>query len=388
MKKLFALIACVALCFLALTGCAEDPIGAFKENYEDQLEPDKELLSLNLYMICEEGTVKTAYDTVQQRIESYTLATYGTALKVVYCSASEYDSIIRSAAKSTVSAKRADIFVINTPELYNYLANNKIVANLSEYINSKEFGTLNKGISDALMEAVTIHGEKEFNVLDKTGNVILDENGNPKTELRPYDYIYAIPNNRVVGEYEYLLINRSEARKCQYSDNDLSKMTTLESVADLKAKMEAAGVDSDDYIKVVNGLYGDRFTYENEGYACNVLSVPQIDRDYAVSGSLAISTNTKDTQRAMEMLYAINTDVTLHNYLLYGIAPTNFALDEETEVATREKEGNSVYLINPLYTGDLFKSYFCEEFGWTKDMQQYAIIQNNEAVFIDPTVEE
>ena len=387
MKRIIALIACVALCVLALIGCAETPIGGFKDNYKDDIKGGKEVLNLNLYMVYEEGTVKNAYDTVQQRIESYTLTNYDTAVKVIYCSASEYESMVKTAAKATIAANRADIFVITSPELYSYFNNNRLLADLSEHLNSKEYGTLNKGIADALIDAVTVHGKKSFPVLDKTGNPVLDENGNPETEERDYDYVYAIPNNRIVGEYEYLLINRQKAREFFYSDNDLKGMNTLESVAELKEKMTANGVNADEFVKTVKGLYGDRFTYESEGYACNVLSVPKIDRDYALSGALAVSKNTKDVERAMEIIYAINTDVTLHNYLLYGIAPTNYTIGEETELVTREKSGNSVYLINPLYTGDLFKSYFCEEFGWTKEMQQYAIIQNNEAIFVEPTPE-
>ena len=376
MKKLFSLIICIALLLFSLTSCTEAAIGAFKENYKDKIEEGREVLEINLYMLYDEGTVKSAYDTVQQRIESYTLTTYDTAVKVIYCSAEDYETTVKSASNPNAGENKADIVMISSPNLFNYLYDNDRLADLTEYLASKEYGTLNKTIANALIEASYIKtGTEEIDVTDEDGNTV-------KQEVDVMS-CFSIPNNRVVGEYEYLLINRAAARKYFYSDNALAEMNSLESVTELKAKMTDNGDDPDEFIKVVKGLYGDRFTYESQGYACNVLSVPTINRDYALTGAFAIVNTTKDVARAMEIIYAINTDATLHNYLQYGIAPTNYTYNAENNTAVRQKEGNSVYLINPIYAGDIFKSHLCEEFGWNAKALEYGIIQNNEAIYVE-----
>ena len=88
MKKVIGLALAIILMSSLLVGCAEEIIGDYIDQYTPPVE--KEKLKLNLYVICEEGTTKNACDTVQQRIESYTLSTYDTAVKVHYFTADEY----------------------------------------------------------------------------------------------------------------------------------------------------------------------------------------------------------------------------------------------------------------------------------------------------------
>ena len=84
----------------------------------------------------------------------------------------------------------------------------------------------------------------------------------------------------------------------------------------------------------------------------------------------------------MEIVYAINTDENLHNYLTYGIIGTNYSFDASTNTVTihNDLSSNSNYFVNPLYTGDIFTSYFCEEYGWNLVAKNNAEIQNKEAI--------
>jgi hypothetical protein len=352
-----------------LVSCGEDVIGDYINQYDKPTVREK--LKLNLYVIYEEGTTKNALDTVKQRIESYTLAQYDTALRVIYCTADEYDARVISAVKPG-AAHKADIVLINSEELMNTLMDGEYLADLTDYFNSKAYGTLNDKIATSLTDAVRTEGF----VYDAFGVATLED-----------DRLFFIPNNRVVGTYEYLIIDKATARHYYDSDIDLANVTSIEAAAPLAAKIAADGLNPDDYIKVVTGMYEDKARYEAEGYACNVLSMPSVTTTQAYEGGFAIVNTTADVERAMEILYALNTDVNLHNYLLYGIPATNYTTDEDGNII-RNTDGNSVYYMNPLYTGDIFASHYCPEIGWTKDAAKYGDIQNNDSYFYTDKVDE
>jgi hypothetical protein len=362
MKRTFAAILCLILACLMLVSCGEDTIGDYINQYE---EPKvKERLKLNLYVIYEEGTTKNALDTVQQRIESYTLSEYETAVKVIYCTASEYEARLLSAVKDG-AAHKADIVLVNSKSLMDKLMAGNYLADITDYFNGKDYGTLNDKIAGALIDAVKCEGT----VMNDLGEEVLKD-----------DRMYYVPNNRVVGTYEYIIINREIARNYYISDNDLKTITSEEDASDLKALIEADGLDASEYIKVVKGMYEDKAAYEASGYACNIVSYPTVTVEDAYEGGFAVVKTTKDVNRAMEIIYALSTDVTLHNYLTYGIPQTNYSTDDDGNV-TRNSEGNSVYYMNPLYTGDVFASYYCEELGWNEEAKNNGDIQNDAAYF-------
>ena len=369
MKKILFAAVCLLLACFMLVGCADDVIGDYINQYDEPAV--KEKLKLNLYVIYEEGTTKNAIDTVKQRIESYTLSTYDTAVKVIYCTADEYEARIASAVKPG-AAHKADIVLVNSESLMNKLMEGEYLADLTDYFNSKEYGTLNNTIAASLIDACRLEGY----VYDEFGNASLAN-----------DRLFYIPNNRIVGQYEYIIIDKSIARYYYDSDLDLAAINTVEAADALKAKIVADGLDADDYIKVVYGMYEDKAAYEADGYACNVLSAPVVTTEDAFKGGFAVVNTTVDVARAMEIVYALNTDVNLHNYLLYGIPATNYIMDDEGNI-TRDSEGNSVYYMNPLYCGDIFTSYYCDEIGWNADSEKYGAIQNDDSFFYTEEVEE
>ena len=233
------------------------------------------------------------------------------------------------------------------------------LADLTEFFNGTKYGTLNKQIAASLLDAAKI---------------TVGEGDEAEEKL------FAVPNNHIVGQYKYLLINKTKAREYFISDKDLAGFTTPDSANELKALITADGDDPADYIKTVEGNYEDKAKYEADGYACNVITYPTATVEDAFSGAFAVVNTTKDVERAMEIVYAINNDVTLHNYLTYGIPATNYAIDKDNNVI-RDKEGNSVYIMKYLYTGDVFKSHYCPELGWTSDAAKYGEAQNLDSVF-------
>ena len=88
MKKILCSVLCLMLALFMLVGCGEDAIGGYIDQYEKPTE--KELLTYNLYIICEDGTSDDAKTVVRRRISDYTeKSALRTNLNVVFCSASE-----------------------------------------------------------------------------------------------------------------------------------------------------------------------------------------------------------------------------------------------------------------------------------------------------------
>ena len=346
----------MVLAVFMLAGCADEVIGDYIDQYTPPVQ--KEKLELDLYIVCEEGTTKTVCDTVQQRIESYTLTEFETAVKVHYFTAAEYEAKVTAAVKSDAEDK-ADIVLINSKSLMDKLLADKVLADLTGFFEGNKYGTLNKQIATSLLEAATVTEVVDDETVEK---------------------LYCVPNNHVVGKYEYLLVNKEKAREYFISDIDLAAFTTSDAANDLRALIEADGEDPDEFVKVVEGMYEDKAKYEAAGYACNVIKYPEATAEDAFSGAFAIVNASEEVvDRAMEIIYAINTDVTLHNYLTYGIPATNYSIDDNNNV-TRNKEDNSAYLMSYLYTGDVFKSYYCEELGWTDESAEYGDLQNKDSV--------
>ena len=148
-----------------------------------------------------------------------------------------------------------------------------------------------------------------------------------------------------------------------------------------------AGAEPTDYIKLVKGSYDKKAEIEagdaNGRNICNVVELPSASKADAFSGAFAVNANVKDVERAMEVIYAINNDITLHNYLQYGIPGTNynFVGDKEDGIIVRSTDTTSRYVMNPRYTGNLFGLYYCEEFGWMPSIVDSAKKQNDESIF-------
>lgn len=367
MKKLICLILCIVLSSLALVSCGEDPIGDYLENYEKPVE--KEKLSLNLYIvadICENedcknteyvncqhrSSDKNALVTVQQRIADYTTLKYNTTVNVKYYSISEYNSIIMEKATST-DLDKADIILVTSEEMMDNLLDENIPADLTDFFEGKKYGTLNARISSALLEQTLVPVEDEMRN-------------------------YCVPNNRVVGKYEYVLINRETAKN--YSIDSKEKLNQYNNAESLEELEAIFGSDYATAVEFKTADYG--LKYDSAKYHCNIISYPTVTRSYAFESAFVINQNTKDLDRAMEIVYAINTDENLHNYLTYGIVGTNYSFDASTKTVTIHDDlsSNSNYFVNPLYTGDIFTSYFCEEYGWNLDAKNNAEIQNKEAI--------
>ncbi len=408
MKKIICAVLLLVTCLLAFTGCAEENLGGYLENYENRRPVPVEEITLNFYIICGDKTTENAKKTVALRLSQYTEEKFNTKLNVFYLKASEYASVItQKTAKSYKEADRPDIVLINSKPLFDTLYGAKQLVNLTPYFAGDLYGKLNVSINSAILEASQV---QEI-VTDAKGNPVKDEKtGKDKIE----DRFYCVPNNHVVGEYEYVLVDIATA-KHYYKYQNLSTYTSAEAVKELvdtikgdealkaqyRSELEAtvapdaldAAVDAkvDEYISEkiktdVKGKYEDKAEYEKQGYYCNISVMPTATAEDSFSSAFAIVEGTRDqllnkkyADRSMQIIYAINTVKSFRNLLQYGVFGPNYSLDNKDYVL-RENEGINVYDMKLEYTGSIFDAYFCDELDWNEDVSANGLKQNDDAV--------
>ena len=406
MKKTISLILCLVFMTLALAGCGKDGVG---DDLDDSMKGyERVLLNLNFYIIGDETNDNL---TVNARLSSYTNKNYNTNIQIFYLNENEYSEKVIKAlddAKTAIESgatdeaslnaikNKPDIYLINSPEMMKSLEDKGHLADLTDFFYPENYvekifpkdadpkevaeekkkekfhmelikkteSLLNK-ISGSLVQASLM--QREFDVILEGGTVI--------KETR--DVNLCVPNNRVIGDYVYLLIHRDTAEEVYVgADTDLKEYTSYEAKNTLqlieKIKTEK-GITEEEvkekYVQRVLGKYEDKAMYEANGFACNIISYPQVagidaagvevpdNVDNVFNSAFAINA-LSDVDRAMEIVFALNTDATLHNFLQYGVENTNYTNysigDSHYVNYAQIKDVKNKYFMNPMYTGNMF----------------------------------
>ena len=373
-KNIICLVLCLIASVFALASCEEDII---KESQDEQNRIEQiykpvilEKADLKLYIITEGdigNTTKTVSDKIQQHLKDRKNKKFDTTLEIVYLTAAEY--------KATVDALDTGIVLIDgLAMLDEYVAAGKL-ANLSGYFTSDE---LIKKYGYATLNA----SYKETNPL--LLSVAREDDGS----------LYFVPNNHVMGTYDYVLIDKNIVNMLNLNVDELRSTIIDQTAIDaLKAKIQQkidnnpgkfSVTSADQVVRVVTGeAYEDRFVHEDLGDICNILNYPEVTRqDVALSGfGVLKNENSTDSYVAasMEIIYLINSDVKMRNLLLYGVENTHYDM-VDGKVVPEDTTFN--YKMSLIHTGDIFKAYFCEDPErdvWTEEMMQNGLLQNKES---------
>lgn len=159
--------------------------------------------------------------------------------------------------------------------------------------------------------------------------VIPIANYGPVSGLDFYDEMEGFPIAAVNSEY-----GPFEARGVTqtYSENT----TVVQSHFRYMADFRAAGYFADRpmttadnfFMDIRQGTVADKAKWEAEGYTVLTYRRPTVSAEKTLSGLYGISSFSKQPARAMEILSALTTNETLHNLLAYGVAGTNYIVDE------------------------------------------------------------
>ncbi|MBE6532484.1 MAG: hypothetical protein E7676_03115 [Ruminococcaceae bacterium] len=381
-KRLIAAILCIVLACFTLAGC-EETIGDFK--YDDW-EPEVIVkLEFDLYIIGEstDKEVLEAQRTVQSKMNQYLDEKFNTTVNIKYILEDDYAAAIDGVVDSINTEKRTvqnadsrqfggSIILIVGKDMHDALIEDSALVDLSSFLAGRDHGKLKSQITRNLLTAATVKGEGGES------------------------YLYCIPNDHVVGEYQYTVINRSVAEgTLNFSaQTELLEMLIVDGVANEKAAelIAAAGENADSVIWTVNGNYDLKAKLESEGYICNVSKYPEVTAEEALKASFGI-VKSSDIYvgdelligadaihaRAMDIVYSINADKTVRNLLQYGVENTHYKLVEEGGYTYAQILESSDYHMNLLYTGDIFNAYYCKD-TWTHEMALSGDKQNEESI--------
>ena len=360
MKRVISFVLCLLMMCTLLVSCGDNEIGSYIENYPETDNTVKDM-TLNMYLIVGEGTTQNAKETVQNIVKQYTYSKFKTNLVLHYVSEENYKSTVTEAVKGD-DTNGAHIVLINSFELMKELFDGGYLANLTSYFDTRDYGRLNSEITASLLEASKI--------TKKTNDSVTKS-------------LYSIPNDHVVGTYEYLVINKAVARDMlHYSNELLASFKTDEDIAELISDIEKLGYDPSEIVYRTSGPYELKQTIEGQGNFCNVTAYPTVDEYTAFSSAFAIVNRHEDyVERAMEIIYELHNpdDHYLRNLIQYGVELTNYTLDESGKVVSFT-EGENVYNMNPLYTGNIFYALYSDKIGWNETVKNNGKIQNDESV--------
>ncbi|MBO5314878.1 MAG: hypothetical protein J6B48_00445 [Clostridia bacterium] len=386
-KKIFSLILCIVCFATLLVSCAEDDdnqfwLDKYKEMNKGQPEV-VETVDIDFYIIKGEGMSEDNRITkaVQDKINQSLNAKYHTNINIKYISESDYAATINGFTEET-----SGIVLINSEETMDVLSG-KLV-DLYPYIHgdgykTEGFGQLNKQISSTLMNAAIV-------------------------EERGVEKLFCVPNNHVIGSYELIVIDKQLAFEAgyPYSETEFKSLNTWDSTEELRIKAGLIGdefnnVDYKDYssasgavvTRIINAPYNAIAEIENQGYVVNVAKYPEADSAEVYSSAFAVlnaapkvyaADNTTvekvvalDTYklRAMQVIYAINTDSNIRNLMLYGVENINYSIDSITQTVV--PNADKPYDMKLEYTGDVFKALYSEK--WTKEDYDNGLLQNKDS---------
>ncbi len=373
MKKFLAIFLCVLLSICMLASCGEDEYGKVPDNYPDPKEDDDNII-VNLYMIYDSESDKAALDTVRDRFRERTTVKYGITVELHFVSEEEYESKVLDATKLEREGDKVNvnILLVNSSEIMAELLDTNRLVDLSTYVFEnadrsnknlvKKYGSFNE-ISGKLIEAIR------------------GEDGS----------FYAMPNNHIIGEYEYLVINEEMAKQTlKYTGEELAKIVSFDinsesyelykNLCDEIDEYEGRTGAYVDYVTRVYGSYQLKAQLEAAGNVCNIISYPTVTADEAYSTAFAIvDSGDVANEKAMEIIYKLSTDKELRDFLQYGVKGTTYTVDEDGNIQMIDDEGKK-YRLNIEYTGNVFIASFCNEIKWTKEIAQSGEMQNSEAI--------
>ncbi len=376
LNKIFALMLFIVCFAVMLVSCTNDGDPQYwLDKYQEMGKGQPEVIetvTLDFYIIKGENmsedptVIKTVQDMLNQKLD----ATYHTKLNIKYISEADYAATVNSFTDET-----SGIVLINSADTMDALSG-KLV-NLYPYVHTdtyktEGFGKLNMQITTSLMDAA-----------------IIEERGESK--------LFCIPNNHVIGSYELIVVDKARAFEVgyPYSDSGFADLTTWEETEALRNAAGQSGdtysnVDYKDYnassgavvTRVVNVPYKAIAEIEANGYVVNISKNPTVDDKEVYSSAFAIlnaapagvKAETYEL-RAMQIIYAINTNTDVRNLLQYGVENINYFRDISTNIITPDSE--KIYDMKLEYTGDIFKAYYSAT--WTKDDFANGLEQNKDS---------
>lgn len=294
-KKIICLLLCLcAVLPLVLTACGQDGNASQSKNTYVHFTDDTAAVTVVLYSICNEGTTDEAIARVQTALNEISEAQYKTHIELRLFPEAKYYNVLKekmaqiqadetlkerlAAAQAAAARQVKSANVTTSPDL----ANDQIDIGTVDGDDTQETTAYTPETKkNELGFTETVYPEADPNQLDiflinnadfyqeyvdsglladlsgelNVGSSILKSyiNSDLLSAVTTSDGTFAVPNNHIIGEYEYILINRELADKYYIDCNSIAAMSDLTDYFDLVIKHEPQ------YIPMVN--YGSELTY-------------------------------------------------------------------------------------------------------------------------------
>ncbi len=216
-RRLIALmLVLITLCPMVLAGCGGT--NADETATEDGKTTVRDTVSLTMWVVTDEKTTKEAQDAVEEAFNVITKSTFTTYVDLVFYTKDQYeaelekkladidDRIANGASKKPESTVTGEQYFVNElgvselkyPDIYENQVDIVYIAGreqLNSLVEAGRLVKLNESISNTSAAKIL--------------NDVIPQEFFTHTKLGPDGKdTYAIPNNRIVGDYTYLLVHK------------------------------------------------------------------------------------------------------------------------------------------------------------------------------------
>ena len=382
MKRILSLALLLVTVSLLLVGCGKTDLEKSKDYIENnKLVNNNPKLTLSFCLVTEQKLDVAALSTMENLLNEKLEISYNTHLDFINLTSAEYESYLYSKLQAVEDARedddgegsdtllgnefpevkdtQFDILLVTSFEMLTDLIDDGRLYELTNFMASTKYRNLKNYVTASFLEAAKL-GEDERT--------------------------FAIPNCTLLGEYTYMVVNKAAAAKFGYFL--ASDLTNWESTESLRAQIQAAGdytFSADPYdvnapVRLVKGNYEMRDSFGADNY-WYVESDPTANRSEIFNSMLAISAYTVNADRAMQIVYALNSDPELRTMLRYGVKNTTYELKDG--VVTIKTGADYTYDANDYYTGNIFALYPCSDRGQTAALMAGWKVQNDALTFVD-----
>ncbi len=379
MKRILSLSLLLVLVCLAFVGCGKSDLDKSKEYIENhQLQNNNPKLTLSFCLVTDEKLNVAALSTMENQFNALLEVSHNTHLDFINLTTDEYADYLESKLAAVEDAREAD----------DGSSDDIVLGNAFPEVKDTQFDILlvtSFEMLTDLIDAGRLYELTDFLASTKYRNIKNYVTESFLTEAKLDGRTFAIPNCTLMGEYVYLLVDKAAAAKYGYYHE--SDFTTWESTADLRASIEEAGdyvfgnaYDQNAPVRLVKGNYEKRSDFDADDY-WYIEENPTANRSEIFRSMLAISAYSINPDRAMQVLYAINSVPEYRTMLQYGVENTTYHL--ENGVVLIPENAPYTYSANAYYLGNFFALYPCEELGQTAELMAGWKIQNGDLTFVN-----
>ncbi len=425
-KRIVALLMCIAIVCCSFVSCAdteyEELIRVIKGGETRSTNPE---VTLTLYCVCDYATPE-AVSEVQDALNAITVKKFNTKIQLFLFTEDEYSKIVYAKAQEKINSyitslddeDRAkytnvdfassgvevakdfssnpslagagfDIFLMFTPSLDSVIYDSdKYTGEQSAKMADDATKMFSLLYESCVLQDLTNYFKSGYSKITASGYDVFQKAVTQKDSFNIYtdgakQYAYAVPNNYLLGEYQYLIINTDVVKDyTQYEKLTQERLDWL--TEDLIADKKAGKISVDNvYVE-----YSSYTEYEEsmETFAVakvtGPLSIPSlinnpalkvvqfgkstglnynncresmwgISRAYDSSFAASGISESDRIYRCLDIIDLLVNDEDFRNTLQYGVKGTHYSLGND---GTAQASSND-YKMDYKYTGNLFTLY-------------------------------